>query len=328
MEKCTIVADWIMRAPKANMIRMTILQLRRNEDIMKKNRVAIIGFGNIGRSVLEAINSSSDFELAGIVDVYKPDNLSNIEIVSDISRLTDVHVAIIAAPSKLVPDIAADLLAKGICCVDGYDIHNTIYEYKMRMQDIACKHDVVSVIAAGWDPGTDSMVRTLMLAMAPKGLTYTNFGPGISMGHSVCARGKEGVKDALSMTMPKGEGIHRRMVYVELEDGADIEAVTANIKMDPYFINDETQVTVVDSVSKLRDMGHGVTINRKGASGLTYNQLFSFDMRINNPALTGQILVSAARAALKQKPGAYTMIELPLIDLIEGDLETLIRTLV
>ena len=97
-----------------------------------------------------------------------------------------------------------------------------------------CKaHNAVAVIAAGWDPGSDSIVRTLMQSLAPKGLTYTNFGPGMSMGHSVCVRSKEGVKNALSVTIPKGEGLHRRMVYVELEEGAKLDDVTAAIKADP-----------------------------------------------------------------------------------------------
>ena len=69
-------------------------------------------------------------------------------------------------------------------------------------------------MAAGWDPGTDSVVRTLLEAMAPKGHTYTNFGPGMSMGHTVAVKAIPGVKDALSMTIPLGTGIHRRMVYV------------------------------------------------------------------------------------------------------------------
>lgn len=294
-------------------------------------RIAIIGYGNIGRSVMEAVEASNDFELAGIVR-RNPDNkpleLANVKVVKDISELDNVDVAVIALPSRMVPDAAADLLRKGISCVDSYDIHSSIYDLKMDLDKIAKENGAVSVISAGWDPGTDSMVRALLVAMAPKGITYTDFGPGMSMGHSVCVRSKEGVKDALSMTMPKGDGIHRRMVYVELEDGADFNKVTADIKQDPYFVHDETHVMAVESVDALRDMGHGVAITRKGVSGTTHNQLFNFDMRINNPALTAQILVASARAALNQNPGCYTMIELPLIDLLEGDREKLIKELV
>ena len=84
----------------------------------------------------------------------------------------------------------------------------------------------------------------------------------------------------------------------------------------------------VECVDNLLDMGHGVNLVRKGVSGKTQNQLIEFDMKINNPALTAQILVAVARASMKQKPGAYTMIEIPVIDMLFGDKESLIKRLV
>ena len=84
----------------------------------------------------------------------------------------------------------------------------------------------------------------------------------------------------------------------------------------------------MDSVDSLKDMGHGVNMTRKGVSGKTQNQLFEFDMKINNPALTGQLLVAAARASMLHKPGCYTMIEIPVIDYLYGDREELVRHLV
>jgi diaminopimelate dehydrogenase len=189
-------------------------------------------------------------------------------------------------------------------------------------------HNTVSIISAGWDPGSDSVVRTLLEAIAPKGITYTNFGPGMSMGHTVAVKAIEGVKAALSMTIPTGTGIHRRMVYIELNEGYDFDKVAAAIKADPYFVNDETHVKLVPSVDALLDMGHGVNLTRKGVSGKTQNQLFEFNMRINNPALTAQVLVCVARAAMRQQPGCYTMIEIPVIDLLPGEREEWISHLV
>lgn len=138
----------------------------------------------------------------------------------------------------------------------------------------------------------------------------------------------EGVRKALSMTIPTGTGIHRRMVYIEVEEGYQFAEVAAAIKADAYFVNDETHVIEVPSVDDVIDMGHGVNLTRKGVSGTTQNQLFEFNMRINNPALTGQVLVCAARAAMRQKPGCYTMIEVPVLDLLPGNREDLIRRLV
>lgn len=216
----------------------------------------------------------------------------------------------------------------GINTVDSFDIHTSIVDLRRNLDAIAKANNTVAVISAGWDPGSDSVVRALMQAAAPKGLTYTNFGPGMSMGHTVCVKSKPGVKNALSMTIPLGTGIHRRMVYVELEPGARLEDVAAAVKADPYFASDETHVMAVESVDEVKDMGHGVNMTRKGVSGKTQNQLFEFDMKINNPALTAQILVDVARASMKQRPGAYTMIEIPVIDLLPGDREELVRHLV
>jgi diaminopimelate dehydrogenase len=192
-----------------------------------------------------------------------------------------------------------------------------------------CKdNNSASLIACGWDPGSDSVVRALLLACAPKGITYTNFGEGMSMGHTVCVKSIEGVKDALSITIPKGNGLHRRMVYVEIDNGASFCEIEEKIKTDPYFINDETYVKEVKCVNSLKDTGHGVQIFRKGTSGETSNQLFEFNMKINNPALTAEILVSSARAVMLQKSGAYTMIEIPPIDFLFGDRDELISHLV
>ncbi|MCQ2083169.1 MAG: diaminopimelate dehydrogenase [Bacteroidaceae bacterium] len=299
---------------------------------MKKIKAAIVGYGNIGKYVLDALQTAPDFEISGIVrrqgDENCPEELKAYKVVKNISQLDKPDVAILAVPSRKAEEYAANILPLGINTVDSFDIHTLIPETRSRLMEIARKSGTVAIISAGWDPGSDSIVRALMQAMAPKGLSYTNFGPGMSMGHSVACKAIDGVKDALSMTIPVGTGIHRRMVYVELNDGADFGKVAAAIKSDPYFVNDETHVMQVESVDSVKDMGHGVNLVRKGVSGKTQNQLFEFDMKINNPALTGQILVCAARAAVRQQPGCYTMIEIPVIDYLEGDRESLVAHLV
>ena len=118
------------------------------------------------------------------------------------------------------------------------------------------------------------------------------------------------------------------MVYVELEDGAKLEDVTAEIKADPYFAHDETHVFAVASVDDVRDMGHGVNLIRKGVSGKTQNQRLEFNMSINNPALTAQVLVNVARASMRLQPGCYTMPEIPVIDMLPGTREEIVATLV
>ena len=299
---------------------------------MKKIRAAVVGYGNIGKSVVEALQAAPDFEIAGIIRrsgaENKPAELASYEVVKDITELKDVDVAIVASPTRQVEVQAKKILAMGINTVDSFDIHTQITSLRRSLGETAKANNSVAIISAGWDPGSDSVVRTLLEAIAPKGITYTNFGPGRSMGHSVAVRAIEGVKDALSMTIPTGTGIHRRMVYVELEEGVDFKTVEAAIKADPYFVNDETHVKQVPCVDDLNDVGHGVNLVRKGVSGTTHNQMFEFNMRINNPALTAQVMVCCARATMRQQPGCYTMIEVPVIDLLHGDREELIDHLV
>ncbi|MDR2948362.1 MAG: diaminopimelate dehydrogenase [Prevotella sp.] len=298
---------------------------------MKKFRAAIVGYGNIGQYVLDAILTSPDFEVAGIVrrdPTNVPDELKKYQVVKSVKELKDVDVAILATPTRSVEEYAKECLAAGINTVDSYDIHGGIVNLRKALDGVAKANNTVSIISAGWDPGTDSMVRSMLEFMAPKGVTYTNFGPGMSMGHTVAVKAIKGVKAALSMTIPLGTSIHRRMVYVEVEDGHKFADVAAAIKADDYFAHDETHVMQVDCVDDLKDMGHGVNMVRKGVSGTTQNQLFDFNMKINNPALTAQVLVATARATMKQRPGAYTMIEVPVIDYIYGDKEALIKKLV
>lgn len=298
---------------------------------MEKIRAAVVGYGNIGHFTVEALEAAPDFEIAGVVrrSVSEiPAELKPYKVVTDIKELGHVDVAILCTPTREVEKYALEYLAMGINTVDSFDIHTSIPALRRTLDAAAKKAGKVSVISAGWDPGSDSIVRTLMQAAAPKGITYTNFGPGMSMGHTVCVKSKPGVKNALSMTMPKGDGMHRRMVYVELEEGAVLEDVTKAVKEDPYFASDETHVMAVESVDDVKDMGHGVHMVRKGVSGKTQNQRFEFNMSINNPALTSQLLVGVARAAMRLAPGAYTMIEIPVIDLLPGDRDSLIAHLV
>ena len=283
-------------------------------------KVAILGYGNIGRAAEQAVNAASDLELAGIY--HHNDCLDCI----------DADVVLLCTPTREVQKFAAVLASRGICTVDSFDIHGQIGSLRSNLDPVCQAHHSVSIISAGWDPGTDSMVRALLLAMSPKGITYTNFGPGRSMGHSVAAKSIAGVKNALSMTIPLGTGVHRRMVYIELEDGADFKTVEAAILADDYFAHDETHVVLVPDVDALNNVAHGVNLVRSGVSGETHNQRFEFNMTINNPALTGQVMVSCARAACRMKQrgefGAKTMIEIRPVDLLPGSPEQLIASLV
>ena len=295
-------------------------------------KVAILGYGNIGKAAEEAIKAAPDMELAGIF--HHNDCLDKIS--NDKCQMSNdkcpVDVVLICTPTREVQKFATVLAARGICTVDSFDIHGQIWNLRSALDPVCKQSGAVSIISAGWDPGSDSMIRALLMALAPKGITYTNFGPGRSMGHTVAAKAIKGVKNALSLTIPLGTGIHRRMVYIELEEGADFKNVEAAILADDYFAHDETHVIPVESVDELNNVAHGVNLVRSGVSGNTHNQRFEFNMSINNPALTGQVMVCCARAAFRLKErgelGAKTMIELAPVDLLPGTKEQLIKSLV
>src|SRR5690606_22489411 len=277
-------------------------------------------------------------ELTGVVELAdlgkrkstngKCSRLPDVKFAKDISEIKDVDVAIVSCPSRSVKATVSRILQMGINTVDSFDVHPEIPSMRRELNAVAKAFNVVSIISAGWDPGIDSVIRGWFTVMAPKGITHTNYGPGMSMGHTCAVKSINGVKDALSITVPAGMGIHRRMVDVELEPVADFHQIEQAIKHDPYFIEDRTYVYEVADVNNLIDVGHGVLMERRGVSGISHNQQMRFEMRINNPAVTSQVMVSAARAAIHQKPGCYTMIEIPVIDFLSGEVEDFVTKLV
>lgn len=297
-------------------------------------KAAVIGLGNIGRYAVEALEAAPDFTCVGVVRRKEslgtaPHDLRGVAEYASLADLEAVSgkpdVLLLCAPSRKVPEVAGDLLGKGYNTVDSFDIHDRIVETIGVLEAQAAKGGAVAVTAAGWDPGTDSAMRALFEAMVPVGTTFTNFGRGRSMGHSVAARALPGVADATSITIPLGGGRHSRLVYVVLEEGAAFEDVHAAIKADPYFAHDPLEVRQVtqEELPRVADASHGVLMERLGASGLTANQHLTFDMRIDNPALTAQVLVSSARAAVRLaqagRPGAYTLIDVPPVLLLPGE---------
>ena len=267
-------------------------------------------------------------ELAGVVEIRDIKN-SQVPIVKTVDQLEQADVAILAIPSRQIPDVAPGYLSKGINTVDGYDIHGeSMITLRAKLSKCAKANGRTAVIGAGWDPGTDSVIRMLFLAIAPNGITYTNFGPGMSMGHSVAAKAIPGVKDAISMTLPIGYGQHQRDVYVQLDEGTEFNKVAEAIKKDGYFANDATRVSRVQDIEKVRVMGHGVCVERIGSSGTAHNQHLELKMRLTNPSATAQIMVSAARASMRLSPGCYALGEIPPVDLLPGNREDVILNFV
>ncbi len=287
-------------------------------------KIAIIGYGNIGRAAEKAVCAAPDMELTG---VYHHDEIGHAQCT-----MHDVDVALVCLPTRESPDFAERLLKQGICTVDSFDIHTQIPDVRSALMPVAKTNKAVSIISAGWDPGSDSMVRALLQVLMPDGQTYTNFGPGRSMGHTVAAKAIEGVKNALSITLPLGKGMHGRHVYIELEDGYDFEDVKQRLLADDYFAHDKTEVEQVDDVDKYQTTAHGVLLERLGTASGKDGQQVRFEMRIDNPSLTAQFMVGCARAAYRlkneQRFGCYTTIELAPVWMLPDEDEEAVRHLV
>ena len=298
---------------------------------MSQISVVVHGLGNIGRHVIQSLEAAPDMRCLGVVRRAaslgtQAADLRGMPDFVDLDSLVAARgkpdVAILCGPSRSVPEDARRYLAAGLHTVDSFDIHDRVPELVADLQSAAVNAGCVAVTAAGWDPGTDSALRALFEAMAPVGVTFTNFGRGRSMGHSVAARAVKGVADATSITIPVGGGRHARLVYVLAEKGASEGDIRADLAADPYFSHDPLEVRFVPDKAALEavaDNSHGVLMERIGASGMTSNQRLSFDMRIDNPALTAQVLVSSARAATRLGPGCYTLIDIPPVALLPGD---------
>ncbi len=293
--------------------------------------VIVHGLGNIGRQAIQCIEAAPDMRCLGVVRSPASVGTKKVDLrgIPDFSSLEALvaaagrpDVVVICGPSRQVPEDAARYLAAGLHTVDSFDIHDRIPELVGKIGKIAAENGRCAITAAGWDPGTDSAFRALFEAMTPTGTTFTNFGRGRSMGHSVAARAINGVADATSITIPMGGGRHSRLVYILPKEGFRQEDISAGLAADPYFSHDPLDIRFVASAEELAavmDTSHGVLLERTGASGLTSNQHLKFDMRIDNPSLTAQVMVSCARAATRMAPGCHTLIDIPPVALLAGD---------
>ena len=246
-----------------------------------KTRIAIVGYGNVGKGVYEAAQRNPDMELAGIISrrpekiildvpgahVYAPDNFERLE----------ADVAILCGGSKNDLPEQGPNYARFFNTVDSFDTHANIPEYFKQMDEIARQNLHVAVISAGWDPGTFSLERVLGDAFIPDSEKYTFWGPGVSQGHSDAIRQVEGVADAIQYTIPIEDALtsvrlgknpslttrqkHWRDCYVALKEGADSEQVRQAItNMPNYFADYDTKVTFETTeqiAERKKQMPHG-----------------------------------------------------------------------
>lgn len=301
----------------------------------KKIKVAVMGCGHIGTYAVEGLLLTEDMKLVGIIDLECAiegikARFPGVEVVEDAANLTEKpDVILMACPTRVVPKEAPRFLKMGISTVDCFDMHGQAFmELKALLDPIAKDNHVVSVMGSGVDPGACTMIRALFEMWAPTGLTYVDYGPGMSMGHTVACKSYKGVKDALSITRPGRPGVHQRDVYIVPEEGVDFDELTATIKKDSYFAHDDVHFFQVETVKPLVDMGHRIRVSRKGGACGIDNQIVEFDSIFHNPASTAQVAISSVRAAMRMEPGAHIMLEIPLIHFLPYTIDQVTARLV
>ncbi|MDR1760324.1 MAG: diaminopimelate dehydrogenase [Fibrobacter sp.] len=297
---------------------------------MKKINIAISSFGNIGRAILKIhqehlakFGKENDIHIVGVIRRNAGGKNTGIPagipVVSDVSALkVKPDVILCAGPSGHVKDDVKKFLNLGFNTVDCFDSHPKIIAYREEIGKVARKNKTVSILSTGWDPGFDSVQRTLFAQLSPMGETFTTFGPGRSMGHTTEVKDIRGVRDAVSLTLPgKKPGMQKRLVYV-VADKVEQKRIEREIKNHPYFVNDPTQVKFVSSIAKFdTDKHQGHLVNRGT------NVKVEITLAGKNPVMTANMMYASARAAFRAASesafGCFTMVERPPLDFIKGD---------
>lgn len=323
-------------------------------NITRKIRIAICGYGNLGKGVESEISKNEDMELVCIFS--RRNNIqtkSNVPVISinEIEQWKDkIDVVILCGGSATDLPIQGPQFAKYFNTVDSFDTHAKISEYYQKVNKSALEGDNISIISVGWDPGLFSINRLYMDSILTNGNTYTFWGKGVSQGHSDAIRRVEGVKNAVQYTIPSVEAIkkirnaeqpiletkdkHYRECYVVLEDGADAEKVKNDIvNMPNYFADYNTIVHFISEEELLTNhskMPHGGFVIRSGNTGNDTKQVMEFSLKLeSNPEFTASTLIAYSRAIYrlyeKGERGCKTVFDISPILLSKKNREDAIK---
>jgi len=324
---------------------------------MQKIKLAILGYGNVGRGAEYAILQQKDMELVAIFSRRNPDQITPVTEGVKIYKLEDaekfadsIDVMLLCGGSASdLPD-QGPLFAAMFNCVDSYDTHAKIPEYFAAIDENAKKSEKTTVIAAGWDPGLFSLLRVLGKAYIPKGYEYTFWGKGVSQGHSEAIKRIKGVKYAVQYSIPVENSLNEvrqgnnpeltarlkqiRECFVVAEPQADLLTIEQTIKTMPHYFSDyDTIVHFISEeefVAKHSTMPHGGLVFRTGTTGKEdmHKQRMEFSLQLeSNPEFTANIMVAYARAAYRlfkmSDFGAKTVLDIPVGLLVPDSMEEL-----
>ena len=306
----------------------------------KKIRIGILGYGNLGRGALLAVQQNPDMELVGVFTRRDPKTISCTAPVyreNELLSMKDkIDVLILCGGSATDLPQQSPAWAEHFHIVDSFDNHSKIPEHFDACDKAARETNHIALISTGWDPGLFSMMRVLFEAVLPQGQGYTFWGKGVSQGHSDAIRRVAGVQDARQYTVPVESALeqvragsnpvlstgdkHKRVCYVVAQEGADKARIEQEIKTMPaYFADYDTTVHFITQEELLRDhsgIPHGGFVIHTAVTGQANKQKMEFSLALDsNPEFTASVLVACARAVMrlaeKQEFGAKTILDIP-----------------
>ena len=308
-------------------------------------RVAVVGYGNLGRGVELALRQNPDMTLAAFFTRREPSSLQTLSPKVPVYALDDIlqhkdelDVLILCGGSATDLPKQSPMLAKHFIVVDSFDNHSRIPEHFASCDEAAREGKTVAVLSVGWDPGLFSLQRLLGNCVLPNGQDYTFWGKGVRQGHSDALRRVPGVLDGKQYTVPVPEALarvrngenpalttrekHTRECYVVAAPDADKERIRRDIQTMPaYFADYDTTVHFITQEELERDhkgIPHGGFVLRSGVTGEQEDtkQMMEFSLKLgSNPEFTASVLVACARAAVRLSRegqiGAKTIFDLP-----------------
>ncbi len=293
-----------------------------------KIRVAIAGYGNLGRGVECALKGCEDMQVVALFTRRDPGSVKTktdipvYHIDKAVEMKDNIDVMILCGGSANDLPVQTPEMAKYFNVVDSFDTHAKIPVHFENVDKSAKESGKISVISAGWDPGMFSLNRLLGQAILPDGHDYTFWGKGVSQGHSDAIRRIDGVKDARQYTIPVEEALNRvragenpelttrekhlRECFVVAEEGADLAEIEKTIKEMPnYFADYDTTVHFISQEELDKNhsgIPHGGMVFRTGKTGLCGEHKHIIEYRLtldSNPEFTSSVLVAYARAAYR-----------------------------
>ena len=317
-------------------------------------RIAVVGYGNLGRGAVRAVLAAPDMTLAGVYTRRSPDAVGTEENIPVYpfsvlpSHAERIDVALLCGGSATDLPHMTPAVAAYLPVVDSFDTHADMLSHVRRVDAVARLSGHPALVGAGWDPGLFSLARLYGAAVLPVGETVTFWGRGVSQGHSDALRRVDGVIDAVEFTVPKesavaaaseGENLptrptdlHRRECYIAVRDGTDTAAVARTVRdMPNYFSGYETDICFVSPEEVRARRGrlpHGGEVIRRGTAA---EDAVTLDMRMHtasNPAFTGSVMTACARALYRMKTrghiGCLTPFDIAPVDLLPAKREEVI----